>query len=280
MKVNLQENRTQNNIMAASAAICAGAAGAAAGYNFAPATVKNMDELLNSTPDVFCKTIDNLQKSNSIDNLMSSWALIPAKASMETLEQRINNAFPGDNISVKEFKTNLQSQKAKIKNCGKKIDKFISEIINKKDGQMSLNEYLSELSKRDILPETMINIVKQNIVEVIGEDGLNAPNTIDKATIDMFKSSKEMAINIANQEISLYKKFLNLEKDGILYKQDMITSAKKDIKPIIDNMVNNVSFDSIKNFIPKARTKWALIAGGSAAFISAACVKIFGNKNS
>ena len=60
----------------------------------------------------------------------------------------------------------------------------------------------------------------------------------------------------------------------------MIASAKKDLKPIINDMLTGVSFNDIKEFIPRvAKTKWATITGISAGVISAACVKLFGNKN-
>ena len=46
-------------------------------------------------------------------------------------------------------------------------------------------------------------------------------------------------------------------------------------------MLQDFSFDSVKKFVPQTcKTKWALITGGAAALISAACVKLFGNKNS
>ena len=60
----------------------------------------------------------------------------------------------------------------------------------------------------------------------------------------------------------------------------MLESAKKDFKPIINNVLQDLSFDSIKKYVPQTgKTKWALITGGAAAIISAACVKLFGNKN-
>lgn len=280
MQVNFQDNRTQNNIMAASAAICAGTAGAITGSACAPRAAKNMEELLNSSTDVFCKTIDNMQNTKSLDNFSKSWALIPAKGVTDSVEIRLNNAFPGDKISVKDFKQQLAKQEKDIKNAGEKINNFIDSIAKKNGQNMSLEEYFKEIVKKDILPENLVNIAKENIINIIGEDGYKAPNPINDATIDMFKSSRDIAINITNQEITLYKNLLKVEKNGILHKKDMVEAAKKDIKPIIDNMLNNVSFESIKKFVPQTgKTKWALITGGVSAAIAAAGVKLFGNKN-
>ena len=273
------DNRVQNNIMAASAGICAGTAGALAGYNFAPRAAKNMDELLQSKPDIFCKTIDNMQNAKYLEAYAKSWSLIPAKASLDSLEIRLNNAFPGDKIPAKDFNKQLKKQEKQVKEAGKKIDSFISDMTKKKGTNMSLEDYFKELSKREILPENIIKTVKESIVNIIGEDGYKTANPIDDSTTDMFKSSKDIALNISNQELKLYKNLSKVEKNGILFKKDMLESAKKDIKPIIDSMLTNISFNDVKRFIPKvAQSKWALITGGVSALITAAGVKLFGNK--
>ena len=276
-----KDNRTQNNIMAISTGICAGTAGAIAGSTYAPRAAKNLDELLNANSDVFFKTIDNMQNAKSLDAVAKSWGLIPARAVLDNLEVRINNAFPGDKISSTDFKQQLIKQEKDAKNANKKIDTFINYLTNKKGQNISLEEYFNEIKKRDILPENIINIVKKDIVEAIGEDGYKAPNPINDTTIDMFKSSRDIAINVTNKELELYKNLAKVEKNGFLHKKDMLESAKKEIKPVIDNMLQDFSFDSVKKFVPQTgKTKWALITGGAAALISAACVKLFGNKNS
>lgn len=275
-----KDNRTQNNIMAISTGICAGTAGAIAGSTYAPRAAKNLDELLNANSDVFFKTIDNMQNTKSLDAVSKSWGLIPARAVLDNLEVRINNAFPGDKISSTDFKQQLIKQEKDAKNANKKIDAFINYLTNKKGKNISLEEYFNEIKKRDILPENIINIVKKDIVEAIGEDGYKAPNPINDTTIDMFKSSRDIAINVTNKELELYKNLAKVEKNGFLHKKDMLESAKKEIKPVIDNMLQDFSFDSVKKFVPQTgKTKWALITGGAAALISAACVKLFGNKN-
>lgn len=276
-----KDNRTQNNIMAISTGICAGTAGAIVGSTYAPRAAKNLDELLNANSDVFFKTIDNMQNTKSLDAVSKSWGLIPARAVLDNLEVRINNAFPGDKISSTDFKQQLIKQEKDAKNANKKIDTFINYLTNKKGQNISLEEYFNEIKKRDILPENIINIVKKDIVEAIGEDGYKAPNPINDTTIDMFKSSRDIAINVTNKELELYKNLAKVEKNGFLHKKDMLESAKKEIKPVIDNMLQDFSFDSVKKFVPQTgKTKWALITGGAAALISAACVKLFGNKNS
>ena len=276
-----KDNRTQNNIMAISTGICAGTAGAIAGSTYAPRAAKNLDELLNANSDVFFKTIDNMQNTKSLDAVSKSWGLIPARAVLDNLEVRINNAIPGDKISSTDFKQQLIKQEKDAKNANKKIDTFINYLTNKKGQNISLEEYFNEIKKRDILPENIINIVKKDIVEAIGEDGYKAPNPINDTTIDMFKSSRDIAINVTNKELELYKNLAKVEKNGFLHKKDMLESAKKEIKPVIDNMLQDFSFDSVKKFVPQTgKTKWALITGGAAALISAACVKLFGNKNS
>ena len=276
-----KDNRTQNNIMAISTGICAGTAGAIAGSTYAPRAAKNLDELLNANSDVFFKTIDNMQNTKSLDAVSKSWGLIPARAVLDNLEVRINNAFPGDKISSTDFKQQLIKQEKDAKNANKKIDAFINYLTNKKGKNISLEEYFNEIKKRDILPENIINIVKKDIVEAIGEDGYKAPNPINDTTIDMFKSSRDIAINVTNKELELYKNLAKVEKNGFLHKKDMLESAKKEIKPVIDNMLQDFSFDSVKKFVPQTgKTKWALITGGAAALISAACVKLFGNTNS
>lgn len=279
--VQNKDNRAQNNIMAISTGICAGTAGAIAGSTYAPRAAKNLDELLNANSDVFYKTIDNMQNAKSLDAASKSWGLIPARAVLDNLEVRINNAFPGDKISSTDFKQQLTKQEKTAKNANKKIDAFINYLTNKKGQNISLEEYFNEIKKRDILPENIINIVKKDIVEAIGEDGYKAPNPINDSTIDMFKSSRDIAINVTNKELELYKNLAKIEKNGFLHKKDMLESAKKEIKPVIDNMLHDFSFDSVKKFVPQTgKTKWALITGGAAAIISAACVKLFGNKNS
>lgn len=279
--VQNKDNRAQNNIMAISTGICAGTAGAIAGSTYAPREAKNLDELLNGNSDVFYKTIDNMQNAKSLDAVAKSWGLIPARAVLDNLEVRINNAFPGDKISSTDFKQQLIKQEKDAKNANKKIDAFINYLTNKKGQNISLEEYFNEIKKRDILPENIINIVKKDIVEAIGEDGYKAPNPINDSTIDMFKSSRDIAVNVTNKELELYKNLAKIEKNGFLHKKDMLESAKKEIKPVIDNMLHDFSFDSVKKFVPQTgKTKWALITGGAAAIISAACVKLFGNKNS
>lgn len=279
--VQNKDNRAQNNIMAISTGICAGTGGAIAGSTYAPRAAKNLDELLNANSDVFYKTIDNMQNAKSLDAVAKSWGLIPARAVLDNLEVRINNAFPGDKISSTDFKQQLTKQEKTAKNANKKIDTFINYLTNKKGQNISLEEYFNEIKKRDILPENIINIVKKDIVEAIGEDGYKAPNPINDSTIDMFKSSRDIAINVTNKELELYKNLSKIEKNGFLHKKDMLKSAKKEIKPVIDNMLHDFSFDSVKKFVPQTgKTKWALITGGAAAIISAACVKLFGNKNS
>lgn len=276
-----KDNRTQNNIMAISTGICAGTAGAIAGAKYAPRAAKNLDELLNANSDVFFKTIDNMQNTKSLDAVSKSWGLIPARAVLDNLEVRINNAFPGDKISSTDFKQQLIKQEKDAKNANKKIDAFINYLTNKKGQNISLEEYFNEIKKRDILPENIINIVKKDIVDAIGEDGYKAPNPINDTTIDMFKSSRDIAINVTKKELELYKNLAKVEKNGFLHKKNMLESAKKEIKPVIDNMLQDFSFDSVKKFVPQTgKTKWALITGGAAALISAACVKLFGNKNS
>ena len=279
--IQSSDNRVQNNIMAASAAIGAGTAGAIAGSKYAPRTAKNLDELLNGNSDVFYKTIDNMQNTKSLDAISKSRKLIPARAVLDNLEVRINNAFPGDKISSADFKQQLIKQEKDAKNANKKIDAFINYLTNKKGQNISLEEYFNEIKKRDILPENIINIVKKDIVDAIGEDGYKAPNPINNTTIDMFKYSKDKAINVTNKELELYKNLAKIEKNGFLHKKDMLESAKKEYKPIIHNMLQDFSFDSVKKFVPQTgKTKWALITGSTAALISAACVKLFGNKNS
>lgn len=279
--VQNKDNRAQNNIMAISTGICAGTAGAIAGSTYAPREAKNLDELLNGNSDVFYKTIDNMQNAKSLDAVAKSWGLIPARAVLDNLEVKINNAFPGDKISSADFQQQLTKQEKVAKNANKKIDAFIKYLTNKKGQNISLEEYFNEIKKRDILPENIINIVKKDIVEAIGEDGYKAPNPINDSTIDMFKSSRDIAVNVTNKELELYKNLAKIEKNGFLHKKDMLESAKKEIKPVINNMLQDLSFDSIKKYVPQTgKTKWALITGGAAAIISAACVKLFGNKNS
>ena len=95
----------------------------------------------------------------------------------------------------------------------------------------------------------------------------------------MFKSAKDISLNISNKELKLYKNLSKVEKNGILLKKDMLESAKKDIKPIIDCMLTDVNYNDVRRYIPKvAQTKWTLITGGASALITAAGVKLFGNK--
>lgn len=280
MQVNFQDNRTQNNIMAASTAICAGTAGAITGAACAPRAAKNMEELLSSSPDVFFKTIDNIQNTKSLDAFSKTWSLITAKGFYDSLEIRLNNAFPGDKIPVNDFKQQLAKQEKYIKTAGEKINGFIDGIVKKNGHNMSLEEYFKEIVKRDILPENLVKIAREDIINIIGEDGYKAPNPINDETIDMFKSSRDIAINITNKEISLYKNLIKVEKNGILHKKDMVEAARNDIKPIISNMLHDISFNSLKKFVPQTgKTKWALITGGVSSAIAAAGVKLFGNKN-
>ena len=240
------DNRAQNNIMAAYTGICAGAAGTLAGYNFAPRAAKNMDELLNLNQDVFCRTIDNIQNSESLEALSKSWAIIPAKATYDSIEIRLNNAFPGDKITVKDFNKQLEKQEKQIKEAGKKIDNFISDMTKKKGTNLSLEEYFNEIAKRDILPENVINIVKESIANTIGENGLKEPNPINDSTIDMFKSSKEIALNITKKELKLYKNLQSLKVKLFM------TNLHESVSPILKSlMIFSLIkyFDDPKDFI-------------------------------
>ena len=277
--ISQSDNRKQNNIMAASAAIIAGTGGAIGGYNFAPRAVKSIDELLTCDADVFCKTLDKMEKTKTPQAYEQVWTIGPARAAMDSVEIRLNSAFPGEKISVEDFKKQLAQKEKTIKQSGKKIDAFITEITNKSGTNMSLEEYFNTIQKKGILPEDMINLIKEDIVSIIGEEGLKAPNPINEKTIDMFKSSRELADSITKQEINLYKNLLKVEKDGVILKKDMIESARKDIKPMVDNMLNCTTFESLKKYIPKkGQTKWAVIGGTAAALIAGLGVKMFGSK--
>lgn len=277
--ISQSDNRKQNNIMAASAAIIAGTGGAIGGYNFAPRAVKSIDELLTCDADVFCKTLDKMEKAQTTQAYQQVWTIGPARAAMDSVEIRLNSAFPGEKISVEDFKKQLAQKEKTIKQSGKKIDAFITEITNKSGTNMSLEEYFNTIQKKGILPEDMINLIKEDIVSIIGEEGLKAPNPINEKTIDMFKSSRELADSITKQEINLYKNLLKVEKDGVILKKDMIESARKDIRPMVDNMLNGTTFESLKKYIPKkGQTKWAVIGGTATALIAGLGVKMFGSK--
>lgn len=278
--IQSSDNKTQNNLMALASGICVGTAGAITGYNIAPSAAKNMDELLNSSSDVFYKTVDNMQNAKTLESLKNAFAIIPARGATENIETRLNAIFPGDKISAKDFKKQLKAQEKQIKTAKTKINDFIDDLTKKKGTNMSLEEYFNILAEKEILPEKTIPIIKQSIIDVIGEDGYKAPNNIDDEAIEMYKSTRDIALNISQKELDLYKNLQKVEKDGILLKKDMVASAKKDLKPIIDNMLTGVSFNDIKRFIPKvAQAKWALITGAASAIITAAGVKIFGNKS-
>lgn len=276
------DNKTQNNLTALASGICVGTAGAITGYNIAPRAAKNMDQLLNSSSDVFYKTVDNMQNAKDLNVLRNAFTIIPAKSINDNIEARLNAIFPGDKISAKDFKKQLKSQEKQIKTARANIDKFIEDITKKKGTNMSLEEYFNTLAEKEILPKKTIPIIKQSIVNVIGEDGYKEKTPIDDNMIDVYKSSRDIALQITNDEIKMYKNLQKVEKDGVLLKKDMIASAKKDLKPIINNMLTGVSFNDIKEFIPRfAKAKWAAITGVSAGVISAACVKLFGgNKHS
>ena len=271
------DNKTQNNLTALASGICVGTAGAITGYNIAPRAAKNMDQLLNSSSDVFYKTVDNLQNAKDLDALKNAFAIIPARGANDNIEARLNSIFPGDKISAKDFKKELKTQEKQIKTARTKINDFIDDLTKKKGTNMSLEEYFNILAEKEILPEKTIPIIKQSIIDVIGEDGYKAPNNIDDEAIEMYKSTRDIALNISQKELDLYKNLQKVEKDGVLLKKDMIASAKKDLKPIINDMLTGVSFNDIKEFVPRvAKAKWAAITGISVGVISAACVKLFG----
>ncbi len=277
--ISQSDNRKQNNIMAASAGIIAGTGGAIGGYSFAPRAVKNMDELLTCDADVFCKTLDKMEKSKSREAYTQAWSLLPARGTMDSIEVRLNNAFPGDKISLKDFKKQLADKEKTVKESGRKIDAFITEITKKSGTNMSLEEYFNNIIKKGILPEDIVNLVKDDVINIIGEDGLKAPNPINEKTIEMFQSSKELADSITKQEIKMYKNLLKTEKNGVLLKKDMIESARKDMKPMIDTMLSNTTFESIKKYVPKVgQTKWAVIGGAAAALAAGLSVKMFGSR--
>lgn len=277
--ISQSDNRKQNNIMAASAAIIAGTGGAIGGYNFAPHAVKSIDELLTCDADVFCKTLDKMEKAQTTQAYQQVWTIGPARAAMDSVEIRLNSAFPGEKISVEDFKKQLAQKEKTIKQSGKKIDAFITEITNKSGTNMSLEEYFNTIQKKGILPEDMINLIKEDIVSIIGEEGLKAPNPINEQTIEMFQSSREIADSITKREINMYKNLLKAEKDGVILKKDMIEYARKDIKPIVNDMLNGTTFESLKKYIPKkGQTKWAVIGGTATALIAGLGVKMFGSK--
>lgn len=77
------------------------------------------------------KTIDNIQNTKSLDAFSKTWSLIPAKGFYDSLEIRLNNAFPGDKIPVNDFKQQLAKQEKYIKTAGEKINGFIDGIVKK-----------------------------------------------------------------------------------------------------------------------------------------------------
>lgn len=278
MTIQPVQNNSQNNIYALSAGTIAGACGAFAGYNYAPRYANNLNELINSS-DVFDKTMINMQTKSPI-TYISNYPLYGAKIYNDGVEYNINKIFPGDNIDVSVIKEKIKTQETKINNANKKVDAFIETLISKYGENMSMEDYFTELKKSEVYPEKIVKIIEADAKKVLGEKDFKIKSPVNEDMVNSFSRGKELANKLAKDEIEMYKNFLNLEKDGVIKKSDMLASAKKDTKPIVDMLLEKISFNNIKRFVPqKGQAKWAAIAGSAAAIIAAGCVKLFGDKN-
>lgn len=279
MAIQPVQNNSQNNIYALSAGTIAGVCGAFAGYNYAPRYANNLDELMKSSSDVFCKTMENMQ-IKSPTKYLSNYPLIAARACNDGVEYKINKAFRGNDTKVSTVERKIKTQEKKINASNKRVDKFIETLISKYGENMSIEDYFTELKKSKIYPDDIVEILKTDVLETLGEKDFKIKSPVNEDMIKSFIKSKEIANNVAKDEIDMYKNFLKLEKDGVIKKSDMLASAKKDVKPIVNKMLERVSFDNVKRFVPKkGQAKWAAIAGSTAAILTAGCVKLFGDKN-
>lgn len=276
--VSQSSNKTQNNIYALSAATITGTAGAIAGYKFAPREAKNLNELINSSTDVFCSTLDNMQTKNPT-LYVQNYPLISARANIKGLEYRINNAFPGDKISIEDLKKQITKQEKAIQKNKAKSQEIFKELSGKKGQNISIADYYKLLEQKKVLPEDILNTFREDIINTIGEETFNLKQPINDEMLETFRTYNATAENISQKEISMYRKFLKLELNGFVHKDEMLSSAKEDIKPITESLTKNLSFDAIKKYIPqKGQMKWAGIIGSGAALLTAIGVKIFSDK--
>lgn len=278
----IQNNyNAQNNLMAISGGVIAGTVGALAGYNFvAPRAAKNIEQLVHLDSDTFYRTIDNMEAARSPVMLEAMSTIVPARGIYNSLEVRINNAFPGDKISKTEFQKYYKNQEKSIKDTQKNIKNILKDLQKAKGTNITLDKYFESLESKKVLTQDLRNILTEAFVSVHGEEALTTEMPVTNKLINIFIDCKNKADSIVTQELNLYKSFRKLEKNGVICKDDMIKLAKEKIKPIVASLTEKCEFGNFKRFIPrKGQAKWAAITGGAAALFTAGCVKLFGDKN-
>ena len=279
----ISNNSQQNNIYALSSATIIGTAGAFAGYNYAPRAAKNMDEFLGLSADQFSRTLENIERSNP-KLLLESMPLISAKLAIETPKERLQYIFPNDKILVTDLATEISKQEAASEKSVKAISNFVKAISKKKGEELSLSDYFKELKDKKVLNEELADSMILDLKEIVGEEGFNAKLVVDDDFIALFKEYENKVKGVSKEDIKFLKDLLKLKKGDYVYKSDALEAVKQQTKPklkaFVEELKNQVPFDSIKKYIPRVnKAKWAAIIGGSAAAITALGVKIFKENN-
>ena len=272
----IQNDKTQNNITAISSGIIAGTSGAFAGYNFAPKyATKNMEEVLALKPDVFNKTINNMLSHSENSFLTAIFQLEPSKAIIERTKHNINELCPTDKVSVDKIQEFIETQQKDIDCLSKEFDDIITDLSSHVKENIKVKDYLKQLRENKNFPENV-----RYAIEGLVKNFSKTPKFNEKLPVsdlvEFLSFRKNVAERFTQNELLIYDEMLKLKKDGLVTKSDMINSANKNVKSIVDKTLDGVSFDYIKKFIPrKSQAKWATIVGGASALLTAIGVKIF-----
>lgn len=272
------ENNKQNNIYAAAGAVTAGTAGGVAGRFMAPKAAKSLDDLLTAAPDVFEKTMNNMRAKDGVMFAEAMQTIFPARSTFDNFSVIINQSFNEDAVPVDKLKDFIKQNEDLITLKMQKFDEVINKYVANKDRMFTLNEFYDDLLKNDALTEPEFNSTRLAVVNTVGEEVLSTPVSLDDALIQTFNDSKKQISTIGNSEINMYKGLLNLEKDGIVAKKDMLEAVKVEAKKITAPMLQDTYFDKIKKFVPrKGIVKWAAITGAASAVIVGGAIKLFGS---
>lgn len=282
MPVESVKNDTANktNLYAGIGAGAAGFAGAAGGYCMAPRAVKTLDELVFGSGDVFDKTLNNMRKKNAEVFGMAMQTIFPARVTNNSLLHLVKTGFTDEKVpaaSVREFVANKEEA---VHNVIQGYDEIINSYKARKDS-FTLNELYDDMLKRNVICEEDLKNTKPFLSATLGEAIFDAPVTMSDELSQALETGKKNVIQTCNMELNLYKKFLNLEKDGVILKTDMLETVKQEVKSVTEPFLQNVSFDSLKKFVPKkGAVLWAAAAGIVSAGVVGGAIKLFYPKKS
>ena len=280
MAISPIQNDNQNTITAISGGVIAGTTGALVGYNFAPRHARSLDEVFDLKPDIFYKTIDNMARHSEESLAKATLQLVPSKYILERTKSNIDHICPEDKVEVKVLHDFIANEKKVISKDSKALGKLIKSLLACKDKDLTVNDYINELKGDKAFSKINREAFVELITSMVGEENLDEKLPVQNL-IEVLEDNKKNVQTFAKTEIHIYEEMLKQEKEGVIAKSDMLDSAKKSLKPIFNDILDGLSFDSVKKFVPrKDKAKWAVIVGGISAIVTALGVKLFGKLES